>query len=188
MGVVQSTRQFLRQTKFNSDLIKGKNTPSNSATESTTTKGVTQDVTCTRTGAGNSKVALPIVPVKVYNRVNKKCVYTFAFLYNGSTNTFYATDLDDMLDLKGPKEELTLTTLEKENSKITVNTVDLSLSDKYEQNFIKLNNVHSRPMSFEAEYEVTQEDVDSWLHLQGLDYFAQVNGPKGSPSGRTGCT
>ena len=136
---------FLHQTKFNSDLVKGKNTTS--ATESTTAKGITQDVTCTRTGAGNSKVALPIVPVKVYNPVNKKCVDTFAFLDNGSTNMFYATDLDDMLDLQGPKEELTLTTLEKENSKITVKTVDLLVSDKYEQNFLKLNHVHSRPMS-----------------------------------------
>ena len=63
---------FLHQTKFNSDLVKGKNTTS--ATESTTAKGINQDVTCTRTGAGNSKVALPIVPVKVYNPINKKCV------------------------------------------------------------------------------------------------------------------
>jgi hypothetical protein len=63
------------------------------------------EVTCSLTGAGGmSRIALPVVPIKVTARGHSDYIIICALLDSGSTNTFCSEELKLMLGTEGRKE------------------------------------------------------------------------------------
>ena len=130
------------------------------------------------TGAGaqstpttTPRVALPIVPVVVRSQVGEQYVETYALLDNGSTNTFCSEELLTHLNISNrPKETLSLTTLEKENSSMETTVVSLEVSDLDGKNVISMPRVYARctlPINMNV---VNQADIDRWVHLQDINF------------------
>ena len=71
----------------------------------------------TQTGAGCEMKALSIVPVKVKGRGKGRIIETYALLANGSTATFCTEQLLEDLGVHGNKCELSLATIENENTR-----------------------------------------------------------------------
>ena len=77
------------------------------------TPSASSHVTCSATGAGVSKVALPIVPVRVRQHGGStEDVITYALLDSGSTHSFCSEALREKLGVPGRHEKMRLTTLE----------------------------------------------------------------------------
>ena len=115
------------------------------------------------------KVALPVIPV-VVKSTSRKVITTYAFLDGGSNATFCSKALMDKLDLQGKKTRFSLTTIEKENSDTECEVVNLEVYDLEENVFFELPTVFSRPVLPVSPSDIpTQEDVDRWPHLQGID-------------------
>ena len=124
---------------------------------------------CMVTGAGTSRVILPIVPVKVWSGNRNQCVSTYALLDNGSTTTFCTERLANVLGLRGNKEVLALSTLEKSGSSIETKAVSLNVSDMEQQNAVHLDRVYTRqnlPVSRQS--GAKPEDLQQWPHLRDI--------------------
>jgi len=78
---------------------------------------------CGFIGAGNLRVALPVVPVKV--RALGRCVKTCALLDAGSTNSFCSAALLEHLGVTGIRQSLSLTTLGIKDSIVQTENVSL---------------------------------------------------------------
>ena len=77
------------------------------------TPSASSHVTCSATGAGVSKVALTIVPVRVRQHGGStEDVITYALLDSGSTHSFCSEALREKLGVPGRHEKMRLTTLE----------------------------------------------------------------------------
>ena len=74
-----------------------------------------------------SKIALPIVSVKVRAKGQRKYVHTYALLDSGSTKTFCSRTLVDKLGLEGTKTTLSLTTV-KDNERSDTVVVALEIT------------------------------------------------------------
>mgnify|MGYP000353277823 CR=1 FL=1 len=68
-------------------------------------------------GAGTSVTGLPVVPVKVRAKGGNALISTYAFLDGGSNTTFCSDQLLGDLGVRGVDTTLSLTTMERENSK-----------------------------------------------------------------------
>lgn len=64
----------------------------------------------------SSKVGMAIVPIKVWSRMARTPVISYAFLGNSSTSTFFAESLMKELGVSGSRDQISLTTLEKKDS------------------------------------------------------------------------
>lgn len=114
--------------------------------------------------------ALAIVPVKVKAHGTDEVVETYAFLDSGSNTTFCTEALLNQLHAEGKKAKLSLTTLQGENQSTNCSVVNLEVSDLDQTNAINLPVVYSRPdLPIPKEAITTQQDVDRWPHLQGID-------------------
>ena len=71
-------------------------------------------------------------------------VITYALLDNGSTNTFCSTDLLAQLGSCGKKTSLSLTTLDREGSKMKTSIHELEVSDAQGQHKVTLSQVIAR--------------------------------------------
>lgn len=124
----------------------------------------------------SSKVAMAIVPIKVWSRTARTPVITHAFLGNSSTSTFCAKSLMKELGISGSRDQISLTTLEKKDSIIDYFVVKgLTISDLGENVFFELPAMYTRleiPVS--KEDIPTQSDVDRWPHLSGV-YLPEVD-------------
>ena len=120
-------------------------------------------------GAGPSVTSLAIVPIKVKARGCNKMIETYAFLDGGSNTTFCTNQLMEQFGLKGKKTALSLTTMERENSKFESAVVSLEVFDLDENNFVELPPVFSTArLPISKENIPSQEDVDRWPHLKGI--------------------
>ena len=120
-------------------------------------------------GTVSHRIALPVVPVRVHSPAGR-VIETYALLDSGSTNTFCAEELLNVLGLSGSREKLSLSTLEKANSVIDTNKTSLAISDIHDNNFVTLPIVYSRPMlPFDAQCIMNQNDLQIWPHLQDLN-------------------
>ena len=72
----------------------------------------------TQTRAGSETKALSIVPVKVKGRGKSRIIETYALPDNGSTATFCVKQLLEDLGVHDNKCELSLATIENENTKL----------------------------------------------------------------------
>ena len=103
-------------------------------------------------------------------RANNRTVITHAFLDNGSSATFCAESLVRKLGVEGTKVKISLSTLEKKNSRVESYLIrDLVVSDLDENDFVSLPALYTRPEIPVCEEDIpTQEDVDQWPHLGGV--------------------
>ena len=84
-----------------------------------------EPVLCGFTGMSKVTIGLPVVPVKVTGIGCEKPVITYAFLDNGPNPTFCTEDLLNELGLKGEETSFSLSTIEKQNSKVKCSVVSL---------------------------------------------------------------
>ena len=114
-------------------------------------------------------VDLPVVPVKVTGIGCEKPVITYAFLDNGSNSTFCTEDILNELGPKGEETSFSLSTTEKQNSKVKCNVVSLVVHYLHEDEFIDLPSVFSTPaLPIICDDIPKHEDVERWLHLDGI--------------------
>jgi len=115
-------------------------------------------------------MGLAIVTVKVKAKGSDEVTETYAFLDGGSNTTFLTDNLKERLNLKGKQTTLSLTTMEKEDSKTESSIVSLEVLDLDGNNLIEL------PMAFSiSKLPVTTEsmarqlDVTAWPHLRDIN-------------------
>lgn len=113
------------------------------------------------TGAGASVTGLPIVPVKVRAKESDTLIETYALLDGGSNTSFCSNQLMKQLGVEATRTSLTLTTMERENSRRESAFVQLEVFDLDKNNFIELPLVFSTAkLPVSAESIPCQEDVD----------------------------
>ena len=94
---------------------------------------------------------------------------TYAFLDNGSNTSYCSEELAKKLGLSGRETSLSLTTMEKENSRTECLVVSLEVLDIDEENIVELPVVFTRPkLPVLVENAAKQEDTDRWPHLAGV--------------------
>ena len=92
----------------------------------------------------STATGLAVVPVKVRSPDQNKAVTTYAFLDMGSTALFCSEELANQLGLSGRETLLSLTTMEKEDSKVKSSMVSLEVSDLEDEVLVKLPVVFTR--------------------------------------------
>ena len=114
-------------------------------------------------------VGLAIVPVKVRALDGDTLVETYAFLDSGSNTSFCSQDLMKRLNIKGERTMLSLTTMEKANSKTESSIVGLELSDLNGKNTVAIKTVFSTPsLPVSTRNLATREDIDKWTYLSDI--------------------
>jgi len=113
-----------------------------------------------------SATGLAILPVKVKAKGSDRVIQTYAFLDNGSNASFCSEPLAKELKLSGKETMLSLTTMEKENSKTDCRVVSLEVLDLDEENLFELPIVFTRPsLPVTMESIANQQDVEKWQYL-----------------------
>ena len=124
---------------------------------------------CNYTGAGTNRIVLPILPVVVRAPGSRFGIQTYALLDNGSTHTFCSQQIVNQLRLRGTHEALSLTTLEKSNSRTLTTIVDLLVSDLNGENVVEMNRVYTRRvLPVNIENVATAEDISEYQHLRHI--------------------
>ena len=111
-----------------------------------------------------------IVPVKVKAPGRNEAVKTYAFLDSGSNTSFCSEDLTNQLGLSEMQTTLSLTTMEKEDSRAESLVVSLEVSDLDEENLVELPVVFTRPkLPVSVDNAADQEDIDGRPHLASIE-------------------
>ena len=98
-----------------------------------------------------------------------KYVETYALLDTGSTSTFCSERLSDALQLDGDTQELTLTTLDKEDRRLSSCVVSLEVT-AIDGDFHSLERVLTRPsIPIKRPYIGQQCELKQWRHLPDLE-------------------
>ncbi|KAJ8040940.1 hypothetical protein HOLleu_15399 [Holothuria leucospilota] len=153
--------------------------PKNSSEEQTSKETVKQvKVNCTSTqihessicmGVGVSKTSLSIVPVRVKSKSTNKDVETYAFLDNGSTDTFISEDLARQLSVSGPKTKIMLSTLQQEGLMDSRAITNLEVCDVEGHITLLLPKLFTKKRLPVCKDDiVTQEDLKKWPYLSSL--------------------
>ena len=131
------------------------------------TPSASSHVTCSATGAGVSKVALPIVPVRVRQHGGStEDVITYALLDSGSTHSFCSEALREKLGVPGRHEKMRLTTLENYDTPIDTFAVTLQVTDMNDDNILVMKHVLTRPkFHVSSNCLVSQKELTRWPHL-----------------------
>ncbi|KAJ8034239.1 hypothetical protein HOLleu_20992 [Holothuria leucospilota] len=167
---------FLRSKVLHYNRKPEQKSPKDSSEEQTskeTTKQV--KVSCTSTqiqessicmGAGVSKTCLSIVPVRVKSKSTNKDVETYAFLDNGSTDTFISEDLALQLSVSGPETKIMLSTLQQEELVDSRVITNLEVCDLEGHNTLLLPKVFTQKRIPVCKDDiVTQDDLKKWPYL-----------------------
>ena len=116
-----------------------------------------------------SKVALPLLPVRVTSPETGTTVETYALLDSGSNISLCQDWLLKSLGAAGRPEQMKLTTLEKANSQTAARVISLTVTDLSGNNLIRLPQVYSRPnLNLSSDNLVTEDEVNQWPHLKDL--------------------
>ena len=131
-----------------------------------------------------SATGLAILPVKVKAKGSDQMVQTYAFLDNGSNASFCSEELANQLHLSGKRTTLSLTAMERENSKSDCRLVSLEVLDLDEENLFELPVVFTRPsLPVTTESAANQQDIERWQNLSEVkipNIDADVSLPIGS--------
>lgn len=129
-------------------------------------KGKGEDLGLHNNRNKESAITLAILPVKVKAKGCGQAIQTYAFLDNGSNASFCSEELAKRLNLSGKKTTLSLTTMEKENSKTNCQVVSLEVLDLDEENLVELPVVFTRPsLPVTTESAASQMDIEKWRYL-----------------------
>src|SRR5208282_2712339 len=121
------------------------------------------------TGARTNRIVLPILPVVIRAPGSRFGIQTYAILDNGSTHTFCSQQIVNQLRWRGTNEALSLTTLEKSNSRTLTTVVDLLVSDLNGENVVEMNRVYTRRvLPVHIENVATAEDISEYQHLRQI--------------------
>ena len=123
-----------------------------------------------------SKVALPLLPVRISSPETGKTVETYALLDSGSNVSLCQDRLLESLGATGRPETMELTTLEKASSQSRVRVLRLTVADPEGRETIELPRVYSRTdLHLSPDNLVSQEEVEQWPHLRDLPlHYATV--------------
>ncbi|XP_068728862.1 uncharacterized protein [Montipora capricornis] len=149
---------------------------------------------CSSPRQGQTKLALPIVPVKVRAKGQTAYHYKYALLDSGSTKTFCSKSLVDKLDVKGEPANLSLTTVNSSESAdldLVALEVVAAKGGAGRPNVIQLPKVYALPNQPTFEHCIASDsDFRKWSHLKdlrlpqidksGLAWGWSLNGPVGS--------
>ena len=131
---------------------------------SCTTAQMQETSTCMR--AGVNKTSLSIVPVRIKSKSTNKDVETYAFLDNGSTDTFISEDLAHKLSVSGPKTKIMLSTLQQEELVESRAITNLELCDLEGQTVLPLPKVYTQKRIPVCKDDlITEEDLKKWPYL-----------------------
>ena len=119
--------------------------------------------------AQESKVALPLVPVRVYSPESKRSHLTYALLDTGSNVTLCHERLLQTLGLQGRPETMSLTTLDKKHNRTPTRVVSLDVENSDGEGRVHLGQVYARDsLPIDPRNRVTMSEAARWLHLKGL--------------------
>ena len=127
---------------------------------------------CSSPRRGQTKLALPIVPVKARAKGQTAYHYTYALLDSGSTKTFCSESLIEKLGVKGKPASLSLTTVNSSES-ADVELVALEVvavkSGAGRPSVIQLPKVYALPNLPTLENCIASDsDFRKWSHLKDL--------------------
>ena len=115
-----------------------------------------------------SKVALPLVPVRVYCPESKHSHSTYALLDTGSNVTCHERLLRT-LGLQGRPETMSLTILDKKHNRTPTRVVSLDVTDPDGEERLHLGQVYARDsLPIDPRNRVTMSEAARWSHLKGL--------------------
>ena len=121
------------------------------------------------TGAGETRVCLGIVPVKVRGKSNNQIVETYALLDNGSEVTLCHEQLVSELELDREKLRFTLTGITGSNQ-MESHVVNLTIMSMDESIAVELPGVRTVAQMPVSRSCIPREgDLARWPHLQGVD-------------------
>ena len=116
-----------------------------------------------------SKVALPLVPVRVYSPESKRSHSTYALLDTGSNVTLCHERLLRTLGIQGRPETISLTTLDKKRNRMPTRVISLDVTDPDGEERLHLGQVYTRDsLPIDPRNRVTMSDAARWSHLKGL--------------------
>ena len=127
--------------------------------------------------AQESKVALPLVPVRVYSLESKGSHSTYALLDTGSNVTLCHERLLRTLGLQGRPETMSLTTLDKKHNRTPTRMVSLDVTNPDGEERLHLGQVYARDsLPIDPRNRVTMSEAARWSHLKGLPlHHAPIN-------------
>ena len=121
------------------------------------------------TGAGETRVCLGIVPVKVRGRSNNQIVETYALLDNGSEVTLCHEQLGSKLGLDRERSSFTLTGVTG-SVQVESHVVNLTVMSMDESIAVELRGVRTvAQMPISRSCIPREGDLARWPHLQGID-------------------
>ena len=116
-----------------------------------------------------SKVALPLVPVRVYSPESKRSHSTYALLDTGSNVTLCHERLLRTLGIQGRPETMSLTTLDKKRNRTPTRVISLDVTDPDGEERLHLGQVYARDsLPIDPRNRVTMSKAARWSHLKGL--------------------
>ena len=116
-----------------------------------------------------TKIALPLVPVRVYSPESKRSHSTYALLDTGSNVTLCHERLLRKLGLQGRAETMSLTTLDKKHNRTPTRVVSLDVTDPDGEGRLHLGQVYARDsLPIDPQNRVTMSEAARWSHLKGL--------------------
>ena len=117
----------------------------------------------------DSKVALPLVPVRVYSPESKRNHSTYALLDTGSNVTLCHERLLQTLGIQGRPETMSLTTLDKKRNRMPTRVISLDVTDPDGEERLHLGQVYTRDsLPIDPRNRVTMSEAARWSHLKGL--------------------
>ena len=127
------------------------------------------------TGAGETRVCLGIIPVKVRGKGNDQIIETYALLDNGSEVTLCHEQLANKLELDGERLSFTLTGVTG-STQVESRVVDLIVLSMDESVAVELPSVKTvTQMPISPSCIPKKEDLGCWPHLRGIDTPAVGN-------------
>lgn len=122
------------------------------------------------TGAGGMRIALPIVPVRVYAEGDAGFIDSYALLDPGSTSSFCTEDLKCRLNATGKRQTLSVSTLEKANSSMECMVISLQVEGKTTGERVDLPRVYTKErINVSPHHLAKREDIKKFPHLSDLN-------------------
>ena len=116
-----------------------------------------------------TKIALPLVPVRIYSPESKQSHTTYALLDTGSNVTLCHERLLRTLGIQGRAETMSLTTLDKKRNQTPTRVVSLEVTDPDGEGKLHLGQVYTRDsLPIDPRNRVTTNEAARWSHLKGL--------------------
>eukprot|EP00057_Strongylocentrotus_purpuratus_P015300 XP_011669774.1 PREDICTED: uncharacterized protein LOC100889545 [Strongylocentrotus purpuratus] len=130
---------------------------------------VASDASSNATRAGGCRVALPIIPVTVSAADGGESIETLALLDTGSTNSFCLQELIDVLQTKGKRKVIQVSTLESPKRAMECEAVKLRVKGSTADKKIEAEFLTRPSLNISTANMAREEDISKYQHLCGID-------------------